>query len=315
MLFNLAVLLLATTSYASEQNQFAAIKECTNEVCIHALVPPERKLVLPANLCDGLDGKTSNEQKGADDLGLICRLAVARNHAAHRSKIPCRTQPDTDDTLKQDFLRRIYNEVSYSSTPHKPVNTLPESYNANNGVAHGSSFFERQFRYKKNDDDSHEASFMTYYCITEKPRRYVPYFFVLRTDGRITSQGEIATVPLMQEKVLAQLNGFTPEYVKTFQFLDINHDGVKDIVILSDHITKGYQVSACLYARNASVCQAIGPSPSVDPGEGSTSANLTLDKNGLIRLTTMDDLGKPRGTVSIRITDHRFEITKREGNP
>ena len=220
---------------------------CTTGQCLGKAIPFDQKPSLSADDCKALDGKTSSSDFD-EDLGLLCRLRVARALASFREQAPCINDgfnPDWSISLKEPLRLRLLNDLAGAKHfETHGITVEPKGVGYNNSTIHGSYVYNRFF-YDTQRAAITYVSAATYFCRSGSPEHYVPFFFVLKiNDGPDANQGNSAklqtlameyveTLPVEPAHAINQIGAMEVGIAFAgYDFGDVNADGKHDLVII-----------------------------------------------------------------------------------
>ena len=309
-------LLIAPAALAQQPGDFAALARCEDDNCMRRIVPLDSRAPVPPEACAPLAGKVKDDTS----LEMLCHLVLARNRATTRAIAPCPApqepdaNPDYDtevdrgalsNLVQKAYLRQVYAEL----LKRKPVAELGRRWGGGGGTRHGSLVADAQL----STEDGKWGRFSTYYCIAEAPRRYVPYFYALVSEGLLVEHGFVERLSLLSEKVLAQVPPDL-EFMAGGEELvlaDVDRSGQKDVVVISREGFKGYEVATCLHDAKGTTCR---PSPAVLLEENPTwkDAVLSADAQGRV-LVTLTQRDEPYGRAIFRWKRGALVLEKKEG--
>jgi len=205
-------------------------------------------------------------------------------------------------------LRLVFSDLIYQQIPNRPVEKLPESFGVQDGAYHSTSAFERHFRFKSADLEAKEASFQTFFCRSQNRESSIPYYFRLRIDGELVTDKEVTLTGRLHQPILLQLGKeFDPDYVKSFSLLDVDRSGVKDMVVLSDHVSNGLRLSVCLHQARSAQCKAIAPSAWMNP-ERTIQAQVLSPAKNQIELRFFGENDKKIGHVTMQLSEKGLRV-------
>ena len=163
-------------------------------------------------------------------------------------------------------------------------------------------------RYVKKTN-TRKMAFDVYYCVAGKKNpRYIPYFYTVRmtpsvigennTEKKMSAkeryslqyvkQQYLKVPPLQDAKVIGQLGTakLKGRYM-SYELVDFNGDGHKDIVFLDD-VFKKYRPGVCLYQQGKSACKVIVPKGYSQSGILFREPHLTARPKKGIEITIVD---------------------------
>lgn len=197
----------------------ATIKDltaCNKDDCFYKIITRDKPTTFSFNDCKALDNKTADDLFKTD-LGMLCRLVIARNEASFRKTDPCQNSaslnPDFDLSLKNNLELETYNfKLQEQVLKANKISQLDKSDAYNNSTIYNTYVYDYQTNEAKGL--KRPISFATYVCIT-KDRHYTPYFYTLTVDDKLTAMDFVETPPVLDPI------GSTPykrnEEVKTLQ--------------------------------------------------------------------------------------------------
>jgi len=249
-----------------------AIGGCTTESCLLEHIPRGEKPTISMDACKVLDGKL----EGDDDLGMVCRLRIARALATFREQAPCITDeemnPDWSISIEEPLrLREINERVAASHFSSHGITSERTDTTFNNSTIHSSYIFNTFF-YDPNRSPRTYVSSATYFCRSGTPEHYVPFFYVLKiNDGPAAEKGQgssavlrilameyVETLPVGAEHVLHQLGGLAIREMTGYAVADVNGDGHEDVVVVDKRWSDPkYPLRVCLFESKAEACRMI----------------------------------------------------------
>lgn len=313
---------------ARDERDFASrLKACETSRCVFDLLPIEQRAPIGFDGCRPLDGRVSIA--GADDgveLGLFCRLRIARARAAHRKQAPCTDLggPNPDYTVNHQGLRLlVFNELVRGKHVKRRGWVSSQQALGNNSTLHDSYVFDKGVVDRAGGS---RALARAYFCMSGEPGRYYPYFFALLqaapegggSGGAFSPQRTLAaeyigTLPA-RPHVVYQLGNVEPGEASLYELADVNGDSVEDLVLLDERwegATRHYGVRVCLYAPREEACRLLAAPVRL----GRRDAGLGVELDTASPVLAVE---RRRVTVGFRRSDEpatvlaRFRVKNRE---
>lgn len=302
------------------------LASCKTSECVIELFPVDQRPPIDFGGCKPLDQHISSE-RFSEDLGLVCRVRVARAKATRRKQFPCKNLGgvNPDFTVNEQRLRmQVLNDLVRQK--HLDALGFPSkrSVSANNFTIHASYVVD----YPVSDRAGTAQGYArVYFCMSGEPERYHPYFFALvqRGERRADEPDQIPPdVPVLTEyietppakrHVVYQLGEWDSKDAVAYELSDLDGNGIQDLIVIDQHReaeTTSYMLRACLFEPKVADCRKL-----------QTTVRFAIDPASLTKLrwsTPLLSVEKGVVTVSLKDTPElqaraRFRVRKRQLQP
>lgn len=248
---------------------------CETERCLRQLIFKSPSASIKSSVCKVYDGRKS-KSIFKSDMGVICRLQIARRKAGTRKVRPCHDDgsmsPDWNIELSSWPLW-FHARAIYAQTP-KALRALArlEKSGYNNSTIYDTYVLglTKSIFYRDVKKPSQRFRFDVYFCQTVDgvhPKFYQPYFYVISKEQKSKGAKDWSLIgkkmayidkpPLARVKVLRQMPRSVKSDFKTFELVDFNQDGKKDVIFIEELGHNQYRPGVCLYAKGKASCKKI----------------------------------------------------------
>lgn len=257
------------TGYAEASNN--RLNQCGHEECVRKIILSPDAVDVDEKACKVLEGKPA-ASIFKEDLGMLCRLFIARKKADLRKKFRCAYDfyaPNPDYSSELSTISHwLYSKVLYKKLP-KAKKIIPRILsNANNNSTIYHSYVLSRFESMKTRRDKVSVEFHTYFCIAEVARQqfYIPYFMALKVLGTGKNNDRrgyvimqyIATPPYWEQPIIRQIpRGRLKNKYEDVLLKDMNDDDLLDLVYLDSPKFKRFLPGVCLAKIESGACEVL----------------------------------------------------------